>query len=377
MMSMQQRSRDSGYGDRAAWQSNQRRQDRWQAGNAGSGLTQALGWFSIGLGLAQIASPGGIARMIGLRADNETQQVMRAVGMRELATGVGILMHPQPAGWVKARVGGDIMDLTLLGAALASDDTERDKTSMAALAVVGVTVADIMASQRLSSAADGGYDVDYSDGYSGYQVQPGSRNSMSEPSMRSDTPESQMRHKAEVGVHVKKSMTINRAPEELYQFWRNFGNLALVMSHVESITEVGERLSHWQVKAPGGMTVEWDAEIIEDQPNVMIAWQSLAHADVDNSGVVRFQPAPGGKGTEIHVELKYKPPAGKLGAMIAKLFGEEPEQQIDDDLRRFKQLMEAGEVVVSDATVHGRHLLKQRPAQPPEQVPQAEEAFLR
>jgi len=172
-------------------------------------------------------------------------------------------------------------------------------------------------------------------------------------------------------------MTINRTPEELYQFWRNLGNLAQVMSHVESITEVGERLSHWQVKAPGGTTVEWDAEIIEDHPNAMIAWQSLAHADVDNSGVVRFQPAPGGKGTEVHVELKYKPSAGKLGAMIAKLFGEEPEQQIGDDLRRFKQLMEAGEVVVSDATVHGQHLLKQRPAQPPEQVPQDEEALLR
>jgi uncharacterized membrane protein len=111
------------------------------------------------------------------------------------------------------------------------------------------------------------------------------------------------------------------------------------------------------------MTDEWDAEIIDDRPNELIAWRSLDGATVDNSGVVRFKPAPDGQGTEVHVELHYKPPAGKIGATIAKLFGEAPEQQVRDDLRAFKQVMEIGEIVQSDASIHRRP----HSARPPEE----------
>jgi uncharacterized membrane protein len=132
------------------------------------------------------------------------------------------------------------------------------------------------------------------------------------------------------------------------------------MKHLESVTITGNGRSHWKAKAPAGSSVEWDAEITADQPNELIAWHSLGNSDVRNSGMVRFAEAPGGRGTEVHVDLRYDPPGGALGALFAKMFGEEPGGQIADDLRRFKQVMEIGEVMLSDATVtEGPH-----PAQP-------------
>src|SRR5207237_3055072 len=123
---------------------------------------------------------------------------------------------------------------------------------------------------------------------------------------------------------------------EVYDFWRNFGNLPRFMDHLESVQVTGDRRSHWKAKAPAGTTVEWDAETTENRPNELIAWRSVEGADVTNAGVVRFVAAPGGRGTEIHVDLRYEPPAGKLGKLVAKLFGEEPSQQVEGDLRRFK-----------------------------------------
>jgi hypothetical protein len=112
------------------------------------------------------------------------------------------------------------------------------------------------------------------------------------------------------------------------------------------------------------MSVEWDATIIADVPNEVITWRSLEDSDVDNAGAVRFVAAPGGRGTIVKVNIQYNPPAGVIGAAVAKLFGEEPQQQLDDDLRRFKQVMEVGEVVVSDATLMGSGYFEQRPARP-------------
>ena len=156
------------------------------------------------------------------------------------------------------------------------------------------------------------------------------------------------------GVKVEKSMTINRSPEELYRFWRNFENLPRIMSHLESVRVTGEGRSHWVAKAPAGTTVEWDAEVYNEKENELIAWRSLEGADVNNAGSVRFQPAPGGRGTEVRVVLKYDPPGGVVGATVAKLFGEEPEQQIQEDLRRFKQFMETGETPTTEGQTSGR-----------------------
>jgi uncharacterized membrane protein len=155
-------------------------------------------------------------------------------------------------------------------------------------------------------------------------------------------------------IEVVKTLTINRPPEELYRFWRNFENLPTIMQHLESVTVQDNKRSHWVVKGPGGKRLEWDAEIVNDKPGQLIAWQSCKGSDVDHWGVVRFVPAPGGRGTHVTVELEYEPIGGAFGVTVAKLFGEEPGQQIAEDLRRFKQLMEVGEVPTTEGQPRGR-----------------------
>ena len=156
------------------------------------------------------------------------------------------------------------------------------------------------------------------------------------------------------GIKLEKSVTINRSPEDLYRFWRNFENLPRFMRHLESVSETGAGRSHWVAKAPAGSTVEWDAEIYNEKEGEMIAWRTLEGADVASAGSVHFEKAPGGRGTLMRVVLKYDPPAGKLGAIIARLFGENPEQQIAEDLGRFKQLMETGEVATTEGQPSAR-----------------------
>ena len=148
---------------------------------------------------------------------------------------------------------------------------------------------------------------------------------------------------AQRGVKVVKAVTINRPAEELYRFWRDFETLPRFMKHLESVKCEGNR-SHWVARGPGGFKIAWDAEIINEKPGTLIAWRSLEGSQVSTAGSVHFSKAPGDRGTEVRVTLKYDPPAGKLGTLIAKLFGAEPAQQIQEDLRRFKQLTEAGEV---------------------------------
>jgi uncharacterized membrane protein len=147
------------------------------------------------------------------------------------------------------------------------------------------------------------------------------------------------------GIKVEKSVAVNRPAPELYRFWRNFENLPRFMDHLESVTVLDENRSHWVAKAPAGTRVEWDATIHNELENQLIAWRSLPGADVNNAGSVHFTPVGNGSSTEVRVVLSYDPPAGRLGAAVAKLFGEEPSKQIEDDLRRFKQVMEAAEVV--------------------------------
>lgn len=156
------------------------------------------------------------------------------------------------------------------------------------------------------------------------------------------------------GIKVEKSITVNKPPAELYRFWRNFENLPRFMNHLEAVHVTGGNRSHWVAKAPAGTTVEWDAEIHNEKENELIAWRSLEGSDVDNAGSVRFESAPVGRGTIVRVSLKYDPPGGIVGATIAKLFGEEPAQQIQEDLRRFKQVMEAGETATTEGQPSGR-----------------------
>jgi uncharacterized membrane protein len=294
-------------------------------------LAKALGWFSILLGLAQFLAPRQVSEFIGVEYDSDTRNMMRGLGVREITSGIGILAKEKPVGWLQARVMGDVMDLGLLGTAMTSKSEESNRTVMAMLAVLGVTALDLVATRRLSRASHLPSSV--------------------AASQTSDKP-------------VMKSITINRPVEEVYAFWHNFENLPRFMSHLESVQVTGDRRSHWKAKAPAGTTVEWDAEITEDSPNERIAWRSLEGADIYNTGSVSFRPAPGNRGTEVHVQIEYNPPAGKLGKAVAKLLGEEPNIQVADDLRAFKQVIETGEVVMADGSIQGRRL-KHRPAQPP------------
>lgn len=154
-------------------------------------------------------------------------------------------------------------------------------------------------------------------------------------------------------IHVQKSVTINKSQEELYSFWRNFENLPQFMNHLEAVTVTGEKTSHWKAKAPLGTSVEWDAEITSDLPNERIGWKSAEIAEIRNSGVVEFRPTSN-RGTEVRVTLTYEPPAGYIGSLVAKLFGEEPGLQIWEDLRRFKALMEAGVIPTVKGQTSGR-----------------------
>jgi uncharacterized membrane protein len=155
------------------------------------------------------------------------------------------------------------------------------------------------------------------------------------------------------GVRISQSITVLKSPDELYQFWRDFRNLPRVMRHLQSVEVTSDERSHWKASAPFGKTVEWDAEIYTQREGEVIGWRSLAGSQVDTVGSVQFRKAPGERGTEVTVTLKYDPPAGKLGAAIASIFGESAEHQVKVDLRRFKQIMEAGEAPTIEGQPRG------------------------
>lgn len=280
------------------------------------GRGTALGWFSLGLGLAQLVAPKQVARLIGLDGDDEaTCLALRMIGGRELVCGVGLLSQSHPSNWMWGRVAGDVLDLTLLGKALLTDDTRNDRLLTAGAAVLGVTCADAYMASRLHK---GQGDV------------------------------------ALEGLEVRESVTIARPPEEVYAFFRDFQNLPRFMSHLESV-RVDNGHSHWRARGPLGTRVEWDAEIIEDRPNELIVWRSIPNADIANQGQVQFRRL-GERDTELKVVLRYDPPVGKVGDAIASLLGKAPSQQISADLRRLKQVLETGEVLHSDASIHrGMH----------------------
>jgi uncharacterized membrane protein len=276
-------------------------------------LARALGWFSIGLGLAEFLAPKRMGKLTGI---GEHPFLLRLFGMREMAIGLGILTQHRPAGWVWSRVGGDVMDLAVLGVSLKGAEARPGRIAAATAAVAGVTALDVLCGQELSRA-------------------PGPR-------------------AASGAIHVETSLVVNRAPDELYRFWRDFENLPKFMDHLESVRVTGDKTSHWKAKGPAGTSVEWEAEIINETPGELIAWRSVEPADVEHAGAVRFERAPGGRGTIVRVKLQYRPIAGRWGAMAAKLLGQAPEQQIRTDLRRFKQLIETGEIARTEGQPAGR-----------------------
>lgn len=159
------------------------------------------------------------------------------------------------------------------------------------------------------------------------------------------------------GIQVERAITVNRPRDQLFRIWRNFENLPRFMKHLKSVRvdpDSKGRRSHWVAMAPMGLKIDWDSEIVEERENELLAWRSVSGLTVQSMGRVEFKDAPAGRGTILHVSMQYNPPAGSMGAAFARLFGEEPGQQIREDLRHFKQIMEAGEMATVEGQPSGR-----------------------
>ncbi|HVW27149.1 MAG TPA: SRPBCC family protein [Polyangiaceae bacterium] len=273
----------------------------------------SLGWLSVGLGLTELLAPGALARLTGARDDDRTRRIVRTFGARELLAGLGILSGRATGPWVWARVAGDAMDLSALGRVTSVARRERPRASAITAAVAGITAVDVLTAVQLTKNPPG------------VLVR---------------------------GIDVKRSITVNRSPADVYAHWRHLENLPRFMTHLEAVTVFSEKRSKWRARAPLGATVEWEAEITEDIPDALISWCSLPGSAVPNSGSVRFRQAPGDRGTEVYVHLKYDVPGRAIAKALGTLFGEEPSLQVADDLRRFKQMMELGDVADSDASIH-------------------------
>ncbi len=146
------------------------------------------------------------------------------------------------------------------------------------------------------------------------------------------------------GLHVHEAVRLELPVEQVYRYWRRLENLPRFMAHLDRVTEGLNGTSHWVAKGPAGLRVEWDAEIINEVENRTLGWRSLPGSDVVSAGSVNFHAVRGGRSTQVTVHLQYAVPAGKAGAFLVSLFGREPSQTIREDLRRFKQLLEAGEL---------------------------------
>jgi uncharacterized membrane protein len=290
------------------------------AANTTTTLVKGLGGASLGLGLSEVLAPSKVATLAGIDENSRTRPVIRALGLRECGHAVALLLGPSKLVWT--RVAGDALDLALLGAAVANrGQGRRARGAMSAVALAGIGAADLYAALR--TTGDGGRHADGS------------------------------HHRS-----LRAAVTVRRPVEDVYRFWRNLENLPSFMHHLKSVTESGDR-THWVANAPIGQSVQWDAQITDDAPNKRIAWQSLPGSPLENSGSVEFAPAPAADGTEVRVTMSYRSPAGVLGKAIATAFGESPEQQVNDDLRRFKQILETGQVMRSDGSPEGSSAYRQ------------------
>ena len=234
------------------------------------------------------------------------------MGARELGAGLGVLSRRRPSTWLWGRVAGDALDLALLGAALGGSRGRRTRLAIATAAVAGVTAMDVLAARTAPRT----------------RWQPARR------------------------IEAGAAITVKGEPDELYRRWRALGDLPRFMRHIESIEILDEKRSRWRARGPADLSIEWEAEITDERPGSLLAWRSVEGATLPNDGRVRFVRAPGGRGTEVHLELRYDPPGGAVGRALSRLFGKVPTAVLQADLRRFKQIVEVGEVVRSDASVH-------------------------
>ena len=283
-------------------------------------LMRGLGWLSLGLSIPPLLMPQEFGKALGVGDAPRHRATAVAVGGQELGAAAGLLGQQSPA-WLWYRAGGDLVHLGMLGRALKNHDGRGlERTAAAFAAVLGITGVDVYAAVT--------------------------------------------RSRRKIEMDTTATTTVGLPEQEVYEMWRHLDNLPKFMAHLEEVRPDGNGRSHWRAGAPFGRTIEWDAEITEDVPGQRIAWRSVGSADIHNEGSVQFVPAPGGRGTEVHVKLRYEMPGGKLGEAVARYFGEDPRQQLDDDLRRFKQVAETGEVVRSEGAPGGKRARREFPQHP-------------
>jgi len=300
-------------------------------------LAQIAGLTGSAIGIAEIAAPRQFASMLGIPPDDAVEDVTRLMGVREIAGSLPLVVQANPM-LLWSRVAGDALDLFLLWRGWLRPGAKRERVAAAMAFVVGTTALDVAAATLATRAAA--------------RTKGGGRK------VTAST------------VQITRAITVDRPRDEVYRFWHQLENLPRFMTNLEEVRTLDDRRSHWRAKAPLGKSVEWEAVIVDDRPNELIAWESTEDADVRNAGIVRFEAAPADRGTEVIVSLEYDPPAGPLGMLAARLTGREPGAQASADLRRFKQVMETGDVVRSYATLEGgRFPWTQRPGQPPETPP--------
>ena len=283
-------------------------------------LERGLGWFSIGLGAAAVAAPRAVCWLSGVRSPT----LMRLVGTRELTAGIGILTQRDRAPWLWSRVVGDTFDLAALSVALLVGRGRRGRAAVALATVAGITALDAFAATRLM----------------------GSRAGPRLPTAAGRT-----------DIYLERSVAVSKSPEECYRFWRSFENLPRFMQSLESVRQLDEQRSRWVAKGPMATRLEWTSEITADRPGEEIAWRTLDDSGAANAGSVRFEAAPAGRGTIVRVSLHYSPRGGALGAGLVKLLGHDPQSRIREDLRRFKQVMETGEIPTTRGQPTGRRSL--------------------
>jgi uncharacterized membrane protein len=301
-------------------------------------LANAFGGLSSGIAVWYAAAPRHFLETIGIRPNSRRVLITRLVAAQEGMVGASLLMDGRAGRWLAMRVAGDAVHGVMLALATRAPDNDKQKLRVGWAAWLAITSADIAATIAANNIERTGVSEDQPTGSSESVV-------------------------AIANGSTHRSVTINREPGEVYAFWRQLDNLPLFMKHLERVDVIDGTRSHWVAKAPLGRTVEWDAEVTEDVPNEQISWSSTGSSQIWNRGTVRFQRAPGKRGTEVHVELEYAPPGGPIGSSVARILGEEPTNQISGDLRRLKQVMETGDVIVSEAVAEANSR-RQRPAQP-------------
>lgn len=294
-------------------QSGSSRRGRRSQGRDGA-LARGLGWFSIALGMAELVAPRAITRALGLRGQ---EGLVQAYGLREIGTGIGILTAADPAPWIWGRVGGDALDLATVAGGLGS--SKRGGALLALAALGGVTAVDVACGRQL------GRDREKADSDGRGAGAP------------ADAPE------------AERSITIGKTAQELYERWRDPGTLAQVMAPFAVVRASEGGNLHWQVAGPLGQNLDWETETTGDHPGEATGWRSLPGAQVPSEGSIRFRPATGGRGTVATLRVRFDPPGGVLGDAVARLLGGlVPATVVDTALRRFKSLVETGEIPTTE-----------------------------